>query len=148
MAKYWQYLVLAIICNESTDNTFLVISCLFKQFGPKMLYVFKNLSKYKVQQVFNLKLNPNYNSICRLWWHQYNRKTVFCCYFFVRSFVCFWKNLQNSFTHYSRCWKWSLHSQREASPENVDTRRYTVVWFDLSCQDDQLSFWATGVSSE
>jgi hypothetical protein len=40
--------------------------------------------------VFNLRHNPNYNSICKLWWHQY--KKLFFKFLFVT------KNLHNSYT--------------------------------------------------
>jgi hypothetical protein len=39
--------------------------------------------------VFHLKCNHNYNSVCKLWLHQYNR---------INESFFFRKNLQNSFT--------------------------------------------------
>jgi hypothetical protein len=34
------------------------------------------------QRVSHLKRNPNYNSICKLWWHQYNKTHELCFSFY------------------------------------------------------------------
>jgi hypothetical protein len=33
--------------------------------------------------VSHLKRSPNYNSICKLWWHQYNKTNKFFCSFYL-----------------------------------------------------------------
>jgi hypothetical protein len=34
-------------------------------------------------RMFHLKRNPNYNSICKFWWHQYNKTNELCFSFYL-----------------------------------------------------------------
>jgi hypothetical protein len=38
----------------------------------------RNLTQTRQYRAFRLKCNPDYNSICNLWWHQYRQCTRFC----------------------------------------------------------------------
>jgi hypothetical protein len=73
-------------------------------------------------RVFHLKRNSNWNSICKLWWHQYNKTN-----FFFKLFI-----------HYEdlteQLYRWCLPpSQRHANTSCVLKLCYQSVYFCLIC---------------
>jgi hypothetical protein len=82
--------------------------------------------------MFHLKCNTNYNTVCKLWWHQ--RKRIIELFYFL-VFICK-EELTGQF--YWRCLKCLPPSRRQASTRNYVANRWAPVLFNTSlswCHD-------------